>query len=724
MTDYKPHNRFLRLTNFISVIFIFSLINLLPQCIQAQSAKKTSNSDRLRTALNEAWENLSNQPTAYKNELLAIYQEFSKLELDDSLRFGLYRATGISYGNLNNSDSAHIYFYKAKNLLNKLDIESSVSLYLAMANTFQSDLPSDSARHYLELALDIAQKLNDKFFKASAYSNLGNYYLGHYNYSKAYDYYRAALVMLEELDDKKNVAIVKANIGMILQNMGRGKEAISMIEEATAFHEKEGNTIQLLNNYGNLAIYYKEENDFDKSLEYSNKAIDLALKNDMKRDLARFYFNTGNLLRNMRKLQESEIYHLNSLEICQQLNLDFGVMVNQHALGLLYNELKRPNDALPWLNLALQSATRAGDLEVLKNVYLSMSDAYEQTNKFSEALNYHKLFKQYNDSLVRLENRQLILDLEDKYQLEKKDAENQLLREENQRKAEVIRLTTMFNITMITLVVFLSFLIIYMIKSRRKIKKLNRALHELNEQVVTKNQALQELNATKDKLFSIIGHDLRSPFNALLGLLQFVIEEENEISWEERQNALKSVFKQSKTTYALLENLLTWSMSQKNAISFNPGIRFFYPVLEEEIEFLGSRAADKNITIINEIPQEESGWFDKQMVATIFRNIINNAIKFSEPYKRIHIRSNTENDKIHIIIADEGRGMTDDVLALIRQNHSYYSSVGTRQEKGSGLGLLIVKDFMRHNQAELNIQSELGKGSTFTLSFKKTAPHE
>lgn len=450
----------------------------------------------------------------------------------------------------------------------------------------------------------------------------------------------------------------------------------------------------------------------------------MALKNDMKRDLARFYFNTGNLLRNMRKLQESEIYHLNSLEICQQLNLDFGVMVNQHALGLLYNELKRPNDALPWLNLALQSAIRAGDLEVLKNVYLSMSDAYEQTNKFSEALNYHKLFKQYNDSLVRLENRQLILDLEDKYQLEKKDAENQLLREENQRKAEVIRLTTMFNITMITLVVFLSFLIIYMINSRRKIKKLNRALHELNEQVVTKNQALQELNATKDKLFSIIGHDLRSPFNALLGLLQFVIEEENEISWEERQNALKSVFKQSKTTYALLENLLTWSMSQKNAISFNPGIRFFYPVLEEEIEFLGSRAADKNITIINEIPQEESGWFDKQMVATIFRNIINNAIKFSEPDKRIHIRSNTENDKIHIIITDEGRGMTDDVLALIRQNHSYYSSVGTRQEKGSGLGLLIVKDFMRHNQAELNIQSELGKGSTFTLSFKKTAPHE
>lgn len=706
----------------LSLLLLFALNFIGIQPIQAQAASKAKASEQLRKSLKDVRAKTKDQPTTLKNELVSLYNHYQNIEIEDSVWFNFTNDLGSVFYDLNNYDSSLHFLYVAKSIEHKVNLETRVKLYLNLGITFQKDLPLDSAKHYLDMGLQLAKKLNDKYYLAASYANLGNYYLGLYDYTKAYETYNKALEMFEADGNNKQAAIVKANIGMILQNLGRGKEAISIIEEATLYHEKEGNIINMLINYGNLAIYYKEEKDYEKALEYTKKAISLARKNDMSSELARLYYNAGNLLKDMKDYREAESNYLSSLEICQKNGLSFGVMINQHALGVLYQILNRPDEALPWLNLALQSAIQSGDLNVLKNIYNVLYMVNQQKKNYADALHFHKLYSKYNDSLQQLENKQFILDLEGKYQLEKKNSENKQLKEENERKAEVIRLTKMFNIAMITLVVIMGILIMYMVRSRKKINKLNHNLQELNDEISSKNQTLQELNNTKDKVFSIIGHDLRSPFNALLGLLQLLIDEKDGITEEERQHSLRSTLQHSKTTYALLENLLTWSMSQRNAIKFNPMIQLLYPVLEDEIEFLNSRASEKNIKIVNEIQPDQNAWFDHQMAAIMFRNIINNAIKFSEPKKSISITSKVDAELIHITIADEGKGMSETELALIRDKHSFYSTNGTQQEKGTGLGLLIVKDFIKHNQAILNIESEVGKGSSFTLSFRRNAP--
>ena len=254
--------------------------------------------------------------------------------------------------------------------------------------------------------------------------------------------------------------------------------------------------------------------------------------------------------------------------------------------------------------------------------------------------------------------------------------------------------------------------------SVQDITKLKLAENSLFEQ---KTQ-LQELNATKDKLFSIIAHDLRSPFNSILGFSEILIENLKNLEVAESEKILGYINSSTKHTLILLDNLLNWANSQTGQIRFNPEKIIFSETILEIIKLETSIAKSKNISLHYSPSDEIEVYADKNMLKTVFRNLISNAIKFTKLGGHIRVSAISKQDHVEITISDDGIGMNKEKLKGLFNISSNTTTVGTANEKGSGLGLVICKDFIEKHDGKIWVESEEGKGSVFkfTLPLNKS----
>jgi signal transduction histidine kinase len=254
-----------------------------------------------------------------------------------------------------------------------------------------------------------------------------------------------------------------------------------------------------------------------------------------------------------------------------------------------------------------------------------------------------------------------------------------------------------------------------------KIRKQNKKLLELNasleEQVAQRTEELREANAAKDKFFSIIAHDLKSPFNALLGLSDAMLENWEIFENEDKLEFVQDIHNTSKNTYALLQNLLEWSRSQIGSLQINPEV--FNPVelVNENIMVLKQHADTKQISITNKINNEVLCQADKNMISTVFRNLISNAIKFTNPQGNITITGCTKNEYHEFSVTDNGIGMNEKTKDDLFKLNSKTQRAGTSEESGTGLGLLLCKEFVEKNGGEIAVTSKENEGSTFSFTL-------
>jgi len=232
----------------------------------------------------------------------------------------------------------------------------------------------------------------------------------------------------------------------------------------------------------------------------------------------------------------------------------------------------------------------------------------------------------------------------------------------------------------------------------------------------SRNKALQSLkisNDTKDKFFSIIAHDLKGPFNSLLGFSNLLT---NEIEQGNSSNIKKYSTILNKTlnnTYNFLINLLEWSQSQTNKIEYKPESFLLTKVVEELFNLLSLQAEKKKITLINSVPDNLMIFADKNMLNTVIRNIVSNALKYSNIDGRVAVFASIKNAKLHCSITDNGIGMTkEDAVKLYHLEHTT-STPGTDNEKGTGLGLILCKELIAKHNGIVGVESEIGKGSNF-----------
>ncbi len=245
-----------------------------------------------------------------------------------------------------------------------------------------------------------------------------------------------------------------------------------------------------------------------------------------------------------------------------------------------------------------------------------------------------------------------------------------------------------------------------------------RAL-DLNDKLAESEEKLKQMNATKDKFFSIIAHDLRNPVSAFTELTNLLASKGEEMSSEERMEFTQDLNKSSKQMSALLDNLLQWARAQSGRIEFNPDIIYIDKLVENIFYLLKVTADKKRIKLINRVQPETVAIGDENMIHTVLRNLISNAIKFTNARGRVTISSEIIDKQVYIYIEDNGVGIREENLDTLFRPDVYNSTRGTNNEKGTGLGLLICKEFIETNGGSVWAESELGNGTKFTFTLKK-----
>ncbi len=266
-------------------------------------------------------------------------------------------------------------------------------------------------------------------------------------------------------------------------------------------------------------------------------------------------------------------------------------------------------------------------------------------------------------------------------------------------------------IVTIILVLLLSYLIIKLAKKHRlKLVKINESLET---KVHERTLELQEINATKDKFFSIIAHDLANPFNYLIGMTDFLSENIETVDAETRDELILKLNDSATSAFDLLSNLLVWARSQQKMIKISPKNYNLKELTDTSIKPLINIAKEKNIQLLNKIQLNKDVYIDQYMVSTVIRNLVNNAIKFTNYNGIIEIEAIKNENIVTISVKDNGVGMSEEIQSKIFKIGEKVSTHGTNNESGTGLGLILCNEFISKNNGKIWVESIVGIGSTF-----------
>jgi signal transduction histidine kinase len=238
------------------------------------------------------------------------------------------------------------------------------------------------------------------------------------------------------------------------------------------------------------------------------------------------------------------------------------------------------------------------------------------------------------------------------------------------------------------------------------------------EQILVESEhKLKEANATKDKFFSIISHDLRNPFNTILGYSDLLTSNFDDYTEDEKRKIIAELNYSAKHTYSLLDNLLNWANTQLGRIEINKELIDLKLLVRDSIVPYLSSASEKQIRVLNNIPEDFNINCDKATIGIVIGNIFNNSIKFTEKKGLITLNAESGKESVAIKITDTGVGMTKNVKNKLFKIDECKSLPGTESEQGTGLGLILCKEFIEKNGGSIEVESELGEGSTFTIKL-------
>ncbi len=239
----------------------------------------------------------------------------------------------------------------------------------------------------------------------------------------------------------------------------------------------------------------------------------------------------------------------------------------------------------------------------------------------------------------------------------------------------------------------------------------------INKQLSESEKNLSELNKTKDKLFSIIAHDLKNPFLALSGYSELLYEGYNDYPDEDKIQMIKDIKEVSNNTYQLLENLLGWARIQTGKMGFTREKINLSELIKENITLIQPSIKLKDQVLLSNIEEGIELKADKEMINTVIRNMLSNGVKFTDKGGEIQISAETINGNVHLIFADTGVGIEKADIETLMKSSEFLSTNGTEGEKGSGLGLVLCNEFVQIHRGKISIESEVGKGSKFTVTL-------
>jgi two-component system, sensor histidine kinase and response regulator len=387
-----------------------------------------------------------------------------------------------------------------------------------------------------------------------------------------------------------------------------------------------------------------------------------------------------------------------------------------YRLGAVYNNMLLPNKAIPIFEEAINLGNTFGYRDELERSLKLIADSYVQLDNFKQAFIYQREYLALHDSLVNLKKAEQLILAQTKFDSELKQAQIELLTKDaamQQDDYDQQKILTYFFIGCVNLLVILMVVLWY---NNRRIKAAKQVLEKRNNEIREQAAQLTQLNATKDKLFSIISHDLRSPLGGLKGLMELISR--GGLTQEEFVSISQSLRRNIDSVYDDLDNLLHWAQTQLKGIRPSKERFLFKELIVEKLHLFEEVARAKNITLINTIDEDLTLFADRNQMGLVVRNLLANAVKFSTLQGRIEVKAEHADRTVKIIVRDTGVGMAPDELMKLFDANTHFSKRGTGNEKGIGLGLLLVKEFVESNGGTVSVLSEIGRGSSFIVHLR------
>lgn len=541
------------------------------------------------------------------------------------------------------------------------------------------------------------------------------------------DYYTSAQFLQQALDLNKRdksedlQILLKQHLGNVYAFMEEYDQSLAQFNEILAYAqnvrypELEAKTLK------NIADVQQLQQDFPEALNTLKTALDIQRRIEDQENEANSLHAIGLLYFKMGEHNRAFENYRVALNIWnKQSSNEEGLAKTYHALAKYYLEKQEPKNALSNANSSLNNAQKSQNQELIKNSYQLLSTCYKSLGAFQKAFEYQELYMALEDfiqkekidrSILKMQNRYLINQKQNTIdKLEFDRIQNDFALEKETRSKNFIR------ILLFIALIFVIGIFFFYVNQRKN----NKQLEAAKAKVQVQNIELQEANATKDKFFSIIGHDLKGPLNSLTSFSNLLMNHTDSLSKEEIKMLATDLDKSLKNLFALLENLLEWSRSQTGNIEFTTETFDLNEVMQSNVNLLSKQAENKNIQI--EVASKEPALVEahQNSINTVVRNLLSNAIKFTPEGGKIKLGVvSTEKDWV-IKVADNGVGMPEGVVDKIFRIDTKHSTQGTAKEKGTGLGLILCKEFVEKNDGKIWAKSKEGKGSLFAFSIPKS----
>ncbi|PKQ60454.1 hypothetical protein BZG02_19045 [Labilibaculum filiforme] len=505
------------------------------------------------------------------------------------------------------------------------------------------------------------------------------------------------------------------------------------MQEAIHMSEKHGDASMLASQINTMGQIYSAQNKLTEAATYFKKSLEINRKNNNYFGTAIALYNIGGIEHKLKNYTKALEYNQESLRLSTKINDRIGVLMVNKSIGLIYKEQNRIDSALYYYKKSFDLAKELNLKNEKLDIYNKYYELYKTTGQLNKSLNYLEKFVLLKDSIYNENRSQQIAEMQTKYNSEKKEKENELLRKNSEIQNLAIAKQTNLRNSFIALSILI-ILIAIILHSRYKIRKdandklyqKNKLIEEQKEELLLKNDKLTEqynqvkvLNATKDKFFKIISHDLKSPFNSILGFADLLKSHYFSFDDLKRIEMIDDINKSSQLAYELLINLLTWSQTQTGEIKINKEPLVLKELVETCTKLYGQNAVAKNIYIDVHIPNDIILTIDKNAALIFIGNLINNAIKFTLEGGLISIKTTDNENFIRLHIIDNGVGMTPEILDSLFQIDKTITTQGTKNEKGTGLGLILCKEFAEKNGGKIEVSSKVGAGSEFIISLPK-----
>ena len=590
------------------------------------------------------------------------------------------------------------------------------ALLLDLAKSYYAE-DQDTALLLSNQSLEISRSEDLMKLQASAYNLIGVCYLIKSDFEKSLDSHYQALRIRESLSDSTGIMESYLNLGNIHYRLKDLPNAVEKYKTSLQFavalnHEK---ALGLL--YNNIGSYYRDvwasykgKVELDSAMYYLEKSLDYKTKFGDEGGETQTLIQLSELYEEKGDFDLSAKLIFRALELSRKNKNNEGILSSLNRLSAIHRSKGEIRKAIKVSEEAFQLANEIDSPFQISIAADQLSSLYAVLGDYKKAFDYLSITDRYSDTIYNDSREKIREELSLKYESEKKELELQKLA--NMEELAVTKINYQKNLLIASILIALILLVLVFrqLKLNRKISLTNGKLLETNEIIKKQSIELEESNRFREKLFSIISHDLKTPLSSLkstLDLWKSGILESGDMTY-----IVSLISKETSNASNLLESILTWARTQmdenqKNFLQVSPRL-----IVEEVKKTFQLQIQQKNIEFLNLIPESTSIFSDPDRLTLILRNLIYNAIKFTEEGGRvmISIEGNT------ILVQDNGIGM--DALQVKNIFSNKISTEGTKGEKGSGIGLMLTKDFADSIGAAIKVDSAKGKGTTFKLVLK------